>query len=443
VLLKRFLRTARVAVAAAMLTSLTGPGWTAAVDIQFWHAMSGERGREVEKLATDFNNSQSEYRIVPVFKGLYTETMTAALFAARIKQQPAIVQIAEVATATMMAAKGAVYPVYELMRNEQVPFNEAAYLPAVTGYYTDLAGNMLSFPFNSSTPILFYNKDQFRVAGLSPEKPPRTWPEIEAASQQLRAAGVSCGFTTEWPSWINVENFSAFHNIPIASRQNGMAGSDAELKLTNPLLVGHIAALAEWQNNKLFDYGGRANRAERKFYSGECGIFLGSSAARADILANAKFDVGYGMLPYWPDFGGVPQNSIIGGGSLWVLRERPAAEYAGVARFFAFLSRPEVQAAWHQATGYLPITQAAYELTRAQGYYERNPGTDTSIKQITLNPPTPNSLGLRLGSFVLVREIVESELEQAFSGNKSARAALEAAVSRGNEILRKFEQTNR
>ncbi|HEY0566647.1 MAG TPA: sn-glycerol-3-phosphate ABC transporter substrate-binding protein, partial [Xanthobacteraceae bacterium] len=105
-------------MAAALLAALTGPGWAAAVDIQFWHAMSGERGREVEKLATDFNNSQSEYRIVPVFKGLYTETMTAALFAARIKQQPAIVQIAEVATATMMAAKGAVYPVYELMRNE-------------------------------------------------------------------------------------------------------------------------------------------------------------------------------------------------------------------------------------------------------------------------------------------------------------------------------------
>lgn len=405
--------------------------------------MSGERGREVEKLVADFNNSQSEYRIVAVFKGLYTETMTAALFSVRIKQHPAIVQVAEVATATMMAARGAVYPVYELMRNEKVSFQESSYLPVVAGYYTDLDGNMLSYPFNSSTPILYYNKDQFRMAGLDPDVPPKTWPEVEAAGHQLRAAGIACGFTTEWPSWINVENFSALHNIPLASRQNGIGGLDAELKLTNPLLVGHIAALAEWQKTKLFDYGGRANRAERKFHASECGIFVGSSAARADLLANAKFEVGYGMLPYWPDITGVPQNSIIGGGSLWVLKDRPSVEYAGVAKFFTFLSQPEVQAGWHQATGYLPITQAAYELTKAQGYYERNPGTDISIKQITLNPPTPNSLGLRLGSFVLVREIVESELEQAFSGSKSTRGALEAALSRGNDVLRRFEQTNR
>src|SRR5215213_1940725 len=418
------------------------PAW-AAVEIQFWHAMSGERGREVEKLVTDFNNSQADYRIVPVFKGLYTETMTAALFAVRIGQHPAIVQVAEVGTATMMAARGAVYPVFEMMRAEQVPFDESTYLPAIAGYYTDLRGNMLSYPFNSSTPILYYNKEQFRIAGLDPDVAPKTWPEVESAAHHLRAAGVACGFTTEWPSWINVENFSAFHNIPLATNQNGLGGLDAELKLTNPLLVGHIAALAEWQKTKLFDYGGRANRAERKFYGSECGIFLGSSAARADILANAKFEVGYGILPYWPDIAGVPQNSIIGGGSLWVLKERPREEYAGVAKFFTFLSRPEVQAGWHQATGYLPITQAAYELTQSQGYYERNPGTDTSIKQITLHPPTPNSLGLRLGSFVLVREIIESELEQAFAGGKSARGALEAALSRGNDVLRRFEQTNR
>jgi len=442
VILKSFVRAAQQAAAAIVLTLFAVPSW-AAVEIQFWHAMSGERGREVEKLVTDFNNSQSDYRIVPVFKGLYTENMTAALFAVRIKQHPAIVQVAEVGTASMMAARGAVYPVYELMRNENTPFDEATYLPAVSGYYTDLGGKMLSYPFNSSTPILYYNKDQFRIAGLDPDAPPQTWPEVEAASHHLRAAGISCGFTTEWPSWINIENFSAFHNIPLATKQNGLGGLEAELKLTNPLLVGHIAALAEWQKSKLFDYGGRANRAERKFYGSECGIFLGSSAARADILANAKFEIGYGMLPYWPDIAGVPQNSIIGGGSLWVLKERPGAEYTGVAKFFTFLSQPEVQAAWHQATGYLPITQAAYELTRMQGYYDRNPGTDISIKQITLNPPTPNSLGLRLGSFVLIREIVESELEQAFSGSKSARGALEAALTRGNDVLRRFEQANR
>jgi sn-glycerol 3-phosphate transport system substrate-binding protein len=324
-----------------------------------------------------------------------------------------------------------------------VPFDPAAYLPAVTSYYADSDGNMLSYPFNSSTPILYYNKDQFRTAGLDAEVAPKTWPEVEAAARKLLAAGIDCGFTTEWPSWINVENFSAWHNVPIATKANGFGGLDAELTINHPLLVRHIGALAEWEKTRIFDYRGRNINAERRFYGSSCGMFLGSSAARADILANAKFEVGYGMLPYWPDVAGAPQNSIIGGATLWVMSERPRAEYKGVARFFAFLSRPDVQAWWHQATGYLPITNAAYELTRAQGYYDSNPGTDISIKQITLKEPTANSRGLRLGSFTIIRDIIEQELEQAFSGNKSAKGALDSAVARGNEVLRKFEQANR
>ncbi len=421
--------------------SLCGPA-RAATDIVWWHAMQGELGRQLEKLAADFNASQTAYRVVPVYKGSYTETVTAAIFAFRSRTQPAIVQVNEIATATMMAAKGATYPVSELMRDEAEVFFPMAYLPAITGYYTDLEGNMLSFPFNASTPILYYNKDLFRAAGLDPDVPPKTWPELGAAAQRLRAAGVACGFTTHWPSWVNVENFSALHNLPIATRSNGMAGLDAVLNFNNPLMVRHIAQLAEWQKTRAYDYSGRATVAEPRFQRGECGIFLGSSATRADIRANSKFEIGYGMLPYWPDVPGAPQNSIIGGATLWVLKDRPRDEYKGVARFFAFLSRPEVQAAWHQNTGYLPITRAAYDLTRNQGFYDRNPGTAISIEQITLNPPTENSKGLRLGSFVLIRDVIEEELEQAFNGRKSAQAALDSAVERGNKLLRQFERAN-
>jgi sn-glycerol 3-phosphate transport system substrate-binding protein len=414
----------------------------AVTDVQLWHAMAGQLGRQLEKLAADFNASQSDYRIVPSYKGTYAETVTAAIFAFRSRSQPAIVQVNEIATATMMAAKGATYPVYELMRDQAEAFSPAAYLPAISGYYTDVAGNMLSFPFNASTPILYYNKDMFRAAGLDPALAPKTWPEVGAAATRLRAAGAVCGFTTSWPSWINVENFSAFHNLPLATRSNGLGGLDAVLNFNNPVVVRHIAQLAEWQKSQTFDYGGRAISAEPRFQNGECGIFIGSSATRADILANAKFEVGYGMMPYWPDVVGAPQNSIIGGATLWVLRDRPRDEYKGVARFFAYLSKPEIQAAWHQNTGYLPITRAAFDLTRAQGFYDRNPGTAISIEQITLKPPTENSKGLRLGSFVLIRSAIEDELEQAFSGKKSAQAALDSAVERGNRLLRQFEKAN-
>jgi sn-glycerol 3-phosphate transport system substrate-binding protein len=428
-------------VAVATQLAMASPAH-AVTEVMWWHAMSGELGRQLEKLAADFNASQSGYRIVPSYKGNYTETVTAAIFAFRSRSQPAIVQVNEIATATMMAAKGATYPVYELMRDQAEAFSPTAYLPAITGYYIDVAGNMLSFPFNASTPILYYNKDLFRAAGLDPEVAPKTWPEVGAAAKRLRAAGSVCGFTTAWPSWINVENLAAFHNLPIATKSNGMAGLDAVLIFNNPLMVRHVAQLAEWQKTKVFDYSGRATSAEPRFQKGDCGIFIGSSGTRADILANAKFDVGYGMLPYWPDVEGAPQNSIIGGATLWVLRDRPRDEYKGVAKFFAYLSKPDVQASWHQNTGYLPITRAAFDLTRAQGFYDRNPGTAISIEQITLKMPTDNSKGLRLGSFVLIRDVIDEELELAFSGKKTAQEALDSAVARGNRLLRQFERAN-
>ncbi|HWV44377.1 sn-glycerol-3-phosphate ABC transporter substrate-binding protein UgpB [Pseudorhodoplanes sp.] len=429
-----------IAVAAIAWATLSSPA-AALTEIHWWHAMPGELGREVERLASDFNLSQSAYKVIPTYKGLYTETMTAALFALRSKQHPAILQAAEVATATMMASKGVVYPVHQLMREQGMELAPDAFLPAVAGYYSD-NGQLLSFPFNASTPILYYNKDQFRLAGLDPDKAPATWPEVEAAARKLAEKKIPCGLTTGWPSWINVENFSAFHNLPIASQDNGMGGTGARLQFNNLVVTGHLSTLVEWQKNGWFDYSGRTNDAERRFYKSECGILISSSAARADIIANASFEIGYGLLPYWPNVAGAPQNSIIGGGSLWVLRDRPEAEYKGVAAFLSFLSRPEVQAQWHQWTGYLPTTHAAYEQTRALGFYERNPGTDISIRQITLNPPTANSRGLRLGSYVVIRDIIQEEIEDALAGRKSAKTALDNAVQRGNEVLIRFETTD-
>ncbi len=415
---------------------------SAQTELQWWHAMAGELGQKIEKLATDFNNSQKDFKVVPVYKGTYPEVMTGAIAAFRAKQPPHIIQVFEVGTATLMAARGAVYPVHELMKDAGEPFDSKSYLPAVVGYYTDTQGNLLSFPFNSSTPVLYYNKDLFKKAGLDPNSPPKTWPEVGAAAAKLQAAGVPCGFTSEWPSWAQIENLSAWHNVPIATQANGFGGLGAELKINGPVQLKHIGQLVEWQKTKIFDYGGRGDTAKPKFYSGECGMDFASSAARLGIVTNMKSEVGITMLPYWPEVKGAPQNSIIGGATLWVLKGQKAEDYKGVAKFFSYLSKPEVQAWWHQQTGYLPITQAAYDLSRQQGYYDKNPGADVSIKQMTLNPPTENSKGLRLGSFVQIRNAIEEEMESALQGKKTAQEALDSAVTRGNELLRQFERAN-
>ncbi len=433
------MRTFAIAVAATLALPILSA--EAATEITWWHAMEADLGQKVDKIADDFNKSQSEYHLTAVFKGSYADTMNAAVAAFRAHQQPDIVQVFEVGTGSMMAAKGAIVPIYELMKDQGEPFDPKAYLSAVTGYYTDPQGDMLSFPFNSSTPILYYNKDMFQKAGL--DEAPKTWEDMAAFSRKLQASGVTCGFTTEWPSWTQVENFSAWHNIPLSTRANGFEGFDAELEIDNPLEVRHIADLAEWQKTKIFDYGGREGKARPKFLSGECAMIIASSASRSGILANAKFAVGFGMMPYYADVKGAPQNSIIGGASLWVLTGRPAAEYKGVAKFFAYLARPEVQAWWHEQTGYLPITTAAYELAKKQGFYDENPGAEISILQMNLNPPTENSKGLRFGNFVQIRAIIEEEMENAFSGKKDAKTAMHDAVMRGDALLRRFEDANK
>lgn len=418
---------------------------SAQTEIQWWHAMGGELGQKLEAVAAAYNASQSDYVVTPSFKGTYAETMTAAIAAFRAGEQPAIVQVFEVGTGTMMAAKGAIYPVHQLMADAGEPFDPAAFLPAVVGYYTDPAGNMLSMPFNSSTPIMYYNKDVFEKAGLDRNTPPKTWEEVEAFSKQIMQSGAApCGFTTGWISWAQLENFSAWHNQPIGTLENGFGGLETELTVNGPVQIRHWENLARWQEEGVFSYGGPGggNDAPPKFYTQECAIYMNSSASRAGVIANAKdFEVGYGMLPHYADI--APQNSIIGGATLWVMQGRPEAEYKAAANFFTFLSSPEVQAQWHQDTGYLPITQASWDLSKSQGYYDANPGADVSIQQMTLNPPTANSKGLRFGSYVQIRGIIDEEFQALLSGQKDAQTALNDVVARGNVLIREFEAANK
>ncbi|MHB1103507.1 MAG: sn-glycerol-3-phosphate ABC transporter substrate-binding protein UgpB [Devosia sp.] len=428
----------------ALSAALTSSTAFAATEITWWHAMGGELGTKLEEIVAGYNASQSEYHVTPVFKGTYPETMTAAIAAFRANEQPHIVQVFEVGTGTMMAAKGAIYPVYQLMADTGAAFDPAAFLPAVVGYYTDTEGNMLSMPFNSSTPILYYNKDVFEKAGLDRDTPPKTWEEVEEFSKKIMESGAAkCGFTTGWISWVQLENFSAWHNQPIGTLENGFGGLETELVVNGPLQVRHWENLKKWQDAGIFQYGGPVggNDAPPKFYAQECAIYMNSSASRAGVLLNAKdFEVGFGMLPHYADT--TPQNSIIGGATLWVLQGGEPEEYKGVADFFSYLSSPEVQVDWHEYSGYLPITQAAYDLAKSQGYYEANPGSDVGIKQITLNPPTENSKGLRFGSYVQIRDVIDQEFQELLSGTKNAQQALDALVERGNELIREFQSTN-
>lgn len=414
----------------------------AAVEIQWWHSMTGALGDRANDLATLFNASQSDYSVVPVYKGGGPESMAAAIAAFRAGKAPHILQVADIGTAAMMAGKQAIKPMHEVMTQAGEKLDLKSYLPAVTGYYSDTQGRMLSMPFNSATPVFFYNKDAFRKADLDPDKPPRTWDEVQVAALKLQASGVSCAYTTASQSWVQLENMSAWHNQEFATRQNGFGGLDVRLVFNNHLLVRHVAKLSSWVKSRLFTYAGRANEPDAKFFGGDCAMLTSSSAAYADIKRNARFEFGVSPLPYYDDVKDAPQNSIIGGASLWVMAGRKPAEYTGVAKFFTFLSSSEIQAEWHQSSGYVPITKAAYELTKKQGFYETNRGTDIAVRQLVLKHPARDSKGIRLGNFAQIRGIIDEELESVWAQKKSPKQALDDAVERGNAELRKFERAN-
>jgi sn-glycerol 3-phosphate transport system substrate-binding protein len=427
------------AVAAAFATAT--PAF-AQIELQWWHAMTGGNNEVVVRLAEEFNASQKEYKVAPSYKGSYPDTMNAGIAAFRAGNAPHIIQVFEVGTATMMAAKGAVKPVFELMKDAGEPFDPKAYLPAITGYYSTAAGDMLSFPFNSSSMVMWINRDALKKAGLDPAAPPKTWPEVFEAAKKLKAAGSpTCGFSTAWTTWANLEQLSAWHNVPLATKANGLDGFDTELKFNGPVQLRHLETLVQLQKDKTFDYSGRLNGGEGRFTSGECPIFLTSSGFYGNVRGNAKFDWAAVPMPYYPDVKGAPQNSIIGGASLWVMGGKSAAEYKGVAKFFAFLSDTDRQARLHQESGYLPITRAAYDKTKTSGFYDKNPSLQTALIELTNKEPTENSRGLRLGNMVQLRDVWSEEIEAALAGQKSAKEALDAAVARGNQMLRQFERS--
>ncbi|MES2842559.1 MAG: sn-glycerol-3-phosphate ABC transporter substrate-binding protein UgpB [Pseudomonadota bacterium] len=435
---KRFLPLAGALALAALIS---GPAH-AQTEIQWWHSMTGGLNDWVLDLANGFNASQKEYKIAPTYKGTYDETMPAAVAAFRAGNAPHILQVYEVGTATMMAAKGAIVPVGKVLADAGYKFDPKAYIPAVVGYYTAPNGQMLSFPLNSSTTVFNYNKDLFKKAGLDPNSPPKTWPEVVLAAAKLKASGVSCPFTTSWQGWTQLESFSTWHNTEFATKGNGFGGTSARLNFNSPLHVRHIENLANMAKQGLFVYRGRGNAADAPFYSGECAMATASSSTYASIKKNAKFDFGIATLPYYPDVAGAPQNTVIGGASLWVMAGKKAPEYKGVAEFFNYLTNAEIQAKSHQRTGYLPITLASFEATEKAGFYKQNPGTDVAVNQM-IRKTTEKSRGIRLGNFVQIRAIEDEELEQVWAGKKTAKEALDSAVKRGNELLVRFEAANK
>jgi sn-glycerol 3-phosphate transport system substrate-binding protein len=412
----------------------------AKTEIHFWHAMGGQLGETVSELVKQFNQSQSEYEVKALHKGTYPEVLNASIAAYRQKNPPHIVQVFDVGTQTMLLS-GAIYPIFQLMKEQEIPVNWGDFIKPVVSYYSK-DGNLYSMPFNSSSPILYYNKDAFKKAGLDPGRPPATWKDVGEASKKILAAGAAkCGFTTSWPSWTMLENTFPWHDQPFATNQNGYTGLDTKLLINSEFGVKHIGQLAAWQKEGVYSYGGRMGQPDPKFINGDCAMLIQSSAVIGNFKRTLKFEWGTGQLPHW----GPPykkQNAIVGGGTLWVLKGQKPADYKGVAQFMRFISEPHQQMWWSVTTGYVPITQTAIKNLEAGYHFKKNPEQWTALSQLS-GTPTANSRGHRLGNFPQIRDVVEAEMENIFAGKKTAKQGLDEAVAKANEILKEFAAANK
>lgn len=428
----------RINILAAAVAAFTVPAVAAQAqtEISWWHAMTGANSEVVEKIASDFNASQSDYTLKPVFKGTYPETLNAGIAAYRAGQAPDIIQVFDVGTGVMMGAEGAIKPVAEVLTDAGMTFDKSAYLPGIVAYYSKPDGTMLSFPYNSSSPITYYNKDIFVAAGLDPNTPPTTWDEVWSMARTIKQSGAApCGYTSTWLTWIHLENFAAWNNVPYATLGNGLEpGGVPELMINAPIFVNHFQTLADLAADGTFRYGGRTSEAKQIFLAGECGIFTESSGGLGDIVKSGM-NYGIGQLPY-DTAGNGPQNTIPGGASLWVMGGKSDETYKGVAAFFDYLSRVDVQEYLHQTSGYLPVTMEAYEATKASGFYVQNPGRETPITQMMGRAPTENSKGVRLPNLPQIRDIENEEFEKMLAGEQTAQQALDNAVARGNAAIR-------
>jgi len=413
-------------------------------EIQMWMGLTGVNGELLSRFGEDFNRSQNEYRVVVSFRGQYPEQRAAAMAAFRAGNPPHIMQMFDAGSGDMIQSRGAIIPVSQVFQRAGIAFNPADFIAPARGYYGLPNGELLSMPFNVSTAVLFYNRDAFTRAGLDPNRPPRTWPEMIAAAKQIRERNAAeCGFTTTWLAWIMLEQFNARHNQQIGTLDNGRGGAASELTVNNALNQRMVQTLIDLQPTRAFSYGGRSNDAAAKFISGQCAMLLQSSGGLAAIQRDGRFALGTAQLPHWPDVQGAPFATTIGGASLWVFNapNRTQQEMRGIAMFLDFLRSDRVMTEWARTTGFLPATYSSFRAMQQAGFFTQNPGRDVPILSLIEARQGQFTQGYRFGRWTEIRNIYYEEVERALQGRQTAAQALRNFERRGNAQLRAFERS--
>ncbi|WP_191059164.1 extracellular solute-binding protein [Geminicoccus harenae] len=410
------------------------------VTFEFWYGLTGDLSERIQEMCQSFNASQDQYQAVCTSQGDYEAALQNAIAAFRANQQPTVLQVFDVGTADLMLS-GAFVPAPELMKQAGHEVNWDDYFKGIADYYATSSGELYSFPFNSSTAVLYWNKDAFAKAGLT--EAPKTYEEVEQAARALKEAGYACPYAYDVDPWQFMEQFSAVHDLPIATKNNGYDGLDAELVVNQTRFVDHVAFFKRMTDEGLFQLKEYGQARLQSFMNNECMMMQSSIADHGTVGKTMPDGVQWGvaMVPVWE--GTARKNSLVGGASLWALAGNSPEQYEGAAAFFAFLAKPEQAEWWSTVTGYIPVTNSGFEYMKSKGFYDQAPyqGREVAIQSLTYTPPSANSRGIRLGGFTQIRKEARDALTGIMAGTSGVQEGLDALVERGNAILRRFEKT--
>ncbi|MBW7900875.1 MAG: extracellular solute-binding protein [Rhodocyclaceae bacterium] len=405
----------RFATLASFLSlSVAVPATALAVtEIDFSHQLDGIRAARLGELVERFNGQSKDYRI-----RLVQRTDDGA---------PAVLNLATPGNVLDFASRRASFrPLHKVMSAAREKFDGRQFAPELRVRVADARGNLNALPLAMSTPVLYYNKHAFRQAGLDPEKPPRTWWEVQHAAGKLFDAGMRCPYTSSWPAWVHIDNTSVLNG-------GDLAGPKGNTLAFNGLVqVKHIALLASWHKSFYFKYFGRRDEADRHFAAGECGMLTSGSSLASTLRDSPALDVGIAPLPYYDDVYGAPKHALADGASLWIGEGKKPAEYKAAAKFVAYLVAPETQVELTKLGGYLPMTPAARAAADSRLLAPDLDGLKVAYAQLQHEGA---SHPLRVSQIEPVRLIVEEELEAVWDGRKPAKEALDTAVARGNAVL--------
>jgi sn-glycerol 3-phosphate transport system substrate-binding protein len=440
---------ATVAVATAILSGCgnssnkTASSANNPVQITFWHSMSGKNGQAITKMINDFNNSHKNIKVNAQFQGNYDDAINKLKSAEKGNAAPDVMQVYDIGTRFMIDSNWAV-PMQKFIDNEN--YNTSDLEPNLLGYYT-VNNKLYSMPFNASTPILYYNEDAFKNAGLDVNNPPKTFSDVEKDAKALTKKDSSgrisqYGYSMAIYGWF-FEQFLVKQGANYVDNGNGRIAAPTKVEFDKN--GAGLNVLNQWQKMVDSGYAGNFGRntddTMNAFIAGKTAMIIDSTASLSQILSGigGRFQVGTAFLP---SFDGIKDGGVsIGGASLWALNNKDEAKQKAAWEFIKFMVSPKEQAYWSTQTGYFPVTKKAYNVQLMKDNLKKYPQFQTAIDQLHASPKTAE--GALMAVFPEARQAIEVNIEQMLLHKQTPEQSIANAAKTINSAIKNYNQTNK